>query len=289
MNNLPNSSESNRATAPGDLDSKFLSRFSDTDALFVRPTLATKESKAPSIALERFQQLEQSIRNTPASPEPYIELGQIYIQQNRHSDARRVLDAGYSTCSEYEPLLVLREDLILYQANQMVEQARTAHAQIRDDENKYALEQAEINYANERIRVCRDRFNRHPDQHEILVNWAIGLRQLARFDEAIDLLTKAAARPELRSRASLQLGMCFQTLHRPLEALAAFRKAALFREPAPEPKIRQRALELALDLAEEFKLIDSAKFYAEQLLIDCDKSKRPPLVTRLEKLRSQSL
>jgi tetratricopeptide (TPR) repeat protein len=184
---------------------------------------------------------------------------------------------------------MMREELLLHQASQLLQQAKTTLAQNPSDETRYGLEQAEVNFANERIRVCRDRFGRHPDQKEILINWAIGLRQLARFDEAIELLLRAAGEPDLRARASLQLGMCYQTLNRPLEALAAFRKAALFRAPAPEPKVRLRALELALDLAEENGLIDSARFYVEQILVDCERAKQIEFKERLRKLESLDL
>ena len=285
------SDPSNVPTPPpsAPVESKFLSRFADTDSLFSRPIVSVNQQRGSAIAPERFQQLEQSIRNSPATPEPYVELGQIYLNQERWSDARRVLEAGVKSCPEHEPLVVLREDLILHQASQLVEQAKLATAQKLSEENKYALEQAEINFANERIHVCKDRYGRHPDQREILINWAIGLRQLSRFDEAVELLNKATDAPELSARASLQLGMCYQILNRPLEALSAFRKASMFRAPPPEPKIRQRALELALELAEELSLIDSARYYAEQLLVDCDKSKRNPIEKRLKRLESMDL
>jgi hypothetical protein len=63
----------------------------------------------------------------------------------------------------------------------------------------------------------------------------------------------------------------------------------MFRAPPPEPKIRQRALELAMELAEELSLIDSARYYAEQLLVDCDKSKRNSIEKRLKRLESMDL
>ena len=289
MNTSSDQSNVPTPSPSGQLESKFLSRFSDTDSLFVRPNVSINQSRGPAIALGRFQQLEQNIRNSPANPEPYVELGQIYVNQERWSDARRVLEAGVKSCPEHEPLVVLREDLILYQASQLVEQAKTAIAQNLSEENTYALELAEINFANERIRVCKDRYSRHPDQIEILINWSIGLRQLSRFDEAVELLNKVINTPALRARACLQLGMCYQTLNRPLDALSAFRKASLYRAPPPEPKIRQRALELALELAEELSLIDSAKFYAKQLLVDDDKSKREQFEIRLKHLESMDL
>ena len=289
MTTAPDSSNPVPNISPAQVGSKLLSRFADVDALFARPNLAAGPSKRGSIPLERFQHLEQEIRNAPANSQPYLELGQIYINQERWSDAKRVLETGVQLCPEYEPLVLLREELLLQQASELLQQAKTSLAQNPSEENKHGLEQAEVNYANERIRVCRDRFGRHPEQKEILINWAIGLRQLGRFDDAIELLTKAAGEPILRARASLQLGMCYQTLSRPLDALAAFRLASLFRAPPPEPKIRQRALELALDLAEENSLIDSARFYAEQMLVDCDPAKRSHLKEKIRQLESLDL
>ncbi len=289
MNTAPDTTNSTPIDSTSQVGSKLLSRFADVDALFARPTPEAAPSKRGSIPLERFQYLEQEIRNCPANSAPYVELGQIYINQERWNDAKRVLEAGVQLCPECEPLVMMREELLLHQASQLLQHAKTALAQDPSDETRYGLEQAEVNLANERIRVCRDRFGRHPDQKEILINWAIGLRQLARFDEAIELLVRAADEPELRARANLQLGMCYQTLGRPLDALDAFRKAALFRAPPPEPKIRLRALELALDLAEESRLIDSARFYAEQILVDCDRARQIEVKERLRKLESLDL
>jgi len=289
METAPEKPNSISNASPSQVGSKLLSRFVDIDALFSRPENATGSSRHVPIPLVRFQYLEQEIRNAPANSQPYIELGQIYIDQNRWNDAKRVLESGAQMCPECEPLVLMREELLLQQANQLLQNAMTLLAQDPSDENKHGLEQAEVSYANERIRVCHDRFARHPEQREILITWAIGLRQLSRFDEAIELLAKAAESPELCARASLQLGMCFQTQNRTLNALAAFRRAALFRSPPPEPKIRQRALELALDLAEEHRLIDSAKFYANQLLIDCEPSKKDQLQKRSRRLDSIDL
>ncbi len=284
MNNAPDSTNPNSSVSPSQVGSKLLARFVDVDSLFSRPAITPVSTKKISIPLERFQHLEQEIRNAPANSQPYVELGQIYINQERWADAKRVLETGVQLCPECDSLVLMREELILHQANQLLHQAKTTQAQDPSEENQYGLDQAEVNYANERIRVCRDRFGRHPEQKELLITWAIGLRQLARFDEAIELLVKAAEDPELRSRASLQLGMCYQTLGRSLDALAAFRKASLFRSPPPEPKIRQRALELAMDLAEEVSLIDSARFYAQQLLLDCDPAKLAHVKEQLHRL-----
>jgi tetratricopeptide (TPR) repeat protein len=115
------------------------------------------------------------------------------------------------------------------------------------------------------------------------------MRQLGREDQAVEYLQEAAEDPSLRARASLQLGMCLESLERPLEALAAFRKAALYRSPPPDPLIRTRALELAIAIAEENGLIDSARYYTEQLLQFCDSSQKEALALSLRRLEATEL
>lgn len=252
--------------SPSQIGSKSLARFTDTGSLFVRTESNEGAAKpAPVIQLERFQQLEQEIRHSSAVAEPYVELAQIYLQRERWADARRTLDAGILNCPEHEPLVLLHEDLVLNQAAQFVEAAKTEHAQKHSSQTRFDLEQAEVNLVNLRIKICKDRIQRHPDQKEILITLGIALRQAQRPDEAIEILQKAALELPLRSRANLQLGMCYQTLDRPLDALSAFRNAALFRSPEPDPKVAGTALELAAKLAEEKGLIDSAIYYLEEL------------------------
>lgn len=281
--------KSNNAS-PSKVGNQLLAKYSDVDGLLLKaPSADVQPSKPAAIPLKRFQELEQTIKHAPANTEAYLELGRIYLDQERWNDAKRVLDAGVQYCNDSEPLLLMREDLTLLLANQMLSEAKLRHAQKPTAENRYELEQAEINMANERIRICSHRFARRPGEKELLIPWAIALRQLARHEEAVDLLQKAAEEPSLRARASLQLGMCLQFLERPLEALAAFRKASLFRSPPPDPAIRIRALELAAAIAEEISLIDSAIYYSEQLVKIIDPQLRPQWETKLTDLKSRPL
>jgi tetratricopeptide (TPR) repeat protein len=276
--------------SPSQVGSKLLAKYSDTDSLLVRTNPLDKaESKPKAIPLQRPQELEQAIRNAPANPEPYVELGQIYVDQERWVDARRVLDAGVQYCPEHEPLMILHEDLSIHLANMALEQARKLNAQRPSDENRYGVEQAETDLANRRVKVCADRYARHPDQKEILIAWAVALRQLGRQEEAVEHLQEASKEPSIRARASFQLGICLQCLGRPLEALAAFRKAALYRSPPPEPLVRTRALEMAIAIAEENHLIDSARYYTEQLLACREPSQKAALQTSLQRLMETEL
>lgn len=275
---------------PSAIGSKLLAKYADTDSLFVRNlSIPATASKAVAIPLHRFQELEQAIRHAPANPAPYVELGRTYIEQERWPDAKRVLEAGVNHCSENESILMLHEDLLVHLASMALEEARRRQAQRPNDENRYGVEQAEIDLANRRVSVCADRFARHPEQKELLIPWAVALRQLNRHDEAVAMLQEASQVPELRARASLQLGMCLQSLERPLEALSAFRKAAMYRSPPPDMMIRTRALELAIVIAEENQLIDSARYYTEQLLTICEPSRREAVEASLKRLQETEL
>lgn len=291
----PSDSQAKSNSSTSAIGSKLLAKYADTDSLFVRNnSIPTAASKPAAIPLQRFQELEQAIRYAPANPAPYVELGRTYLEQERWQDAKRVLEAGVKYCSEHEPILILHEDLLVHLSAGALEEARKRQAQRPSEENRYAVEQAETDLANRRVSVCADRFARHPDQKELLVPWAVALRQLNRQEEAVAMLQEAAQEPELRARASLQLGMCLQSLDRPLEALAAFRKAALYRSPPPDSMIKTRALELAIAIAEEHQLIDSARFYTEQLLAsldatDRDASQREQLAANLKRLQETEL
>jgi len=257
---------SDPSSSPSKSGSQALTRFSDIDSLFLRSNEREPiRSKPAAIPLERFQQLEQEIRHAPAVAAPYEDLAKIYLQRERWTDARRILDAGIINCPEHEPIRLMHEDLLLIQASQLVEEAKNQLAQRHTPENRYALEQAEINLINERIKVCSERHKRYPEQKDVLITWGIALRQSHRYSEAAEILREAATDLKLRARASLQLGMCLQLLDKPLEALSAFRRASLFRSPPPDPKVASMALELAAKLAEDLGLIDSAIYYLEEL------------------------
>lgn len=268
------------------LGNKLLSRYSDTDSLFAKPTPVPASVRTTAIPLQRSQELEQAIRHSPAIVEPYIELAQIYLQQERWVDARRILEAGKQNCPENEIVLLLHEDLMLILSNQLLETAKKELAQRPCDDTRYAKEQAEVNLINERIRVCRERYHRNPDQKEILITWGIALRQQKKYAEALTLLIQATKDLSLRSRASLQMGMCYQALERPLDALSSFRRAALFRSPPPDPKVASVALELAAALAEENGLIDSAIYYLENYAkLVTVAEKKQAIADKIERLR----
>ena len=273
-----------------------LARYSAVDGLLLRPQLASinaaldiaDKTVTRRIALLAHQELEQLIRHSPADPIPYMQLAKIYLGQQRWKDTIRVLDAGVQHNPEYEPLLQLREDLILQSARQAVEAATQTFAKEPTAEGKLHLERCQTNLANESIAYCRSRLDRHPEQTELLIAWAGSLTELGRAVEAMPLLKRAVSDPSLRAQATYQLGLGHEQLDQPLEALAAYRTAALFRAPPPDARLRCEALVRAFELSDRLGLVDAAKRYA-QLLVETEGPHVEKISKRFEILRQTPL
>lgn len=246
------------------------------------------EDSKPRISLERFQELEQCIRNAPVDPEPYLELAGIYLTQQRWRDARRVLDSGVNHNPDNEQLLILREEASLLMSRQQLEGAKQALKARKTPENEKFLEQAELDLANLRLRICEERMARHPEQVELVLPCAIALRQLGRMSEAVQKLKIIENVPEMRARACLQMGMCYQQMGRVLESLSAYRKAATYRAPPPPIEVRARGLELAADLALQHGLVHAARQYLS-LWLEVPGADSALIRARLNKLKDAPL
>ena len=220
-----------------------------------------------SIRLERFQQLEQILRNNPVNPSPYLELSRIYLADQRWNDAKRILDRAAEQFPEVEEILHLREDAQLARSLKLVQEAEKEYQAEPTILTQEAIARAKVELNAVREKVCRARLARGPEQVELLIPLGSALRELGKFDEAIEALSQATGEPELRADAALQLGDLYAQQRKIPAALAEYRRAALFRVPAPALEIQQKALRAAADLAERYKLLDSARRYVNMLLM----------------------
>ncbi len=216
------------------------------DDLLIRPSPVElerwlEEEPAPkqtNVTLERFQTLEHLIRENPLTADPYLELARIYLQRNRWTDAKRVLENASQRFPEHEQVNFLHEEAQLARSLQLLWEAQAAHRQepTRLTEESVDRSRLELNVLREKI--CRARLSRHPQQLELHLPLATALSNLDRPDQAIASLQLAGAQPKLRSAAAWQLGQLLESLHRVPEALSAYRRAALFRVPPPSPDIK---------------------------------------------------
>jgi tetratricopeptide (TPR) repeat protein len=239
------------------------------------------------IRLERFQELEQTLRNNPVMADPYLELARIYLHQERWADAKRVLDRAAELFSSDESVLFLREEAQLARSLQLLSFAEAEHRRDPSPVNEKELQRTQLDLSAMRERVCRARLARHPEQLELTIPLAEALEGLDRSEEAIEYLEKASREPELRAPASLKLGEIFERAGRVTEALSAYRRAALFRVPPPAQTIRATALARAAELAQRHRLLDSARRYATMLQeLEPQNPRWPQMVSELAELES---
>lgn len=224
------------------------------------------QANAPQITLERFQTLERVIRDNPLHTEPYLELAKIYLQEQRWVDARRVLDMAFARFPEDEEVNFLREEAQLARALQLHSMAEAEHTAEPTSLTAESLERSRVQLNVLRQHVCLSRLERHPERFELYLPLSIALENLGQPDEAIRALEKAVVQPTLRAEAALQLGYILSRARRIPEALAAFRRAAMFRVPPPKPEIKLKALAAAADVAERSNMIDSARRYVALLV-----------------------
>jgi len=225
---------------------------------------ATGEPVSP-IRLERFQELEQTLRNNPVHAAPYVELARIYLQQERWNDAKRVLDRAASQFEHDDTVLTLREEAQLARSLHLLSHAEAEYKAAPNVLNEAELTRSRLDLNAMREKVCRARLQRHPERLELTLPLAEALDGLDRSHEAIESLKLAASDPELRAAASLKLGEIYEKHRHVTDALSAYRQAALFRVPPPSPSIQLTALSRAADLASREGLLDSARRYLEML------------------------
>lgn len=221
--------------------------------------------QAPAVSLERFQTLEHVVRDSPINVDPYLELARIYLQNSRWNDAKRVLEQAVARFSESEEANYLFEEALINRSLHLLTEAKADHQAEPTRLTLETLERCHIDLNVLREKVCRARLVRHPDQIELFLPLATALDNLAKRDEAIQYLQKAVAVPELRASAALLLGQILERAKRVPEALSAYRRAAFFRVPPPEPDIRWSALSSAANLAQHCGMIDSAIRYVEMM------------------------
>lgn len=241
-------------------------------------------SKQPTkIPVHRFQTLEQLIKNNPASAEPYIELATIYIEGEQWRNAKRVLEQGVLHNAEDETILSLYEDVRLRLSRNAMDAAAAKFREYSSDTNNRELDQSELELAALQFEIAEARFLRHPDQYDLLVRSAIALKRLGRVDEAIERLDRAKRYPSSRASASLQLGICLESQSRIIDALSAYRCAALYRSPPPSVEIKTRALEHAAALSERNLLWDSAIRYLT-ILAEESASRKDELTQKIDSM-----
>lgn len=218
---------------------------------------------APS--LERRQELERYLRGRPADIDAYLELAAIYREAGRTVEATRVLKQALESEPGEPRVLWQLEETSLARALQQLHDVRQVAQRLHTPEAERELERAQTDWACRRAEVCRARLSRDPSLDHLRVVLAEALRDLGRTEEAIEALGPALQVDCEAPLAYLILGHCLQANGKDLEALAAWRAAALRRAVPAPPRIRVAALQAAADVAERLGLNGSLPLYRQSL------------------------
>ena len=249
-------------------------------------------SESPAVdrvVRRRQQELELLLKQMPANSAAYLELAQIYRDQDRHHEAAHVLQRAICYSPNEPEVRWQLEEAQLAQALQRLRSATEVELMQTNTSNREDVERAKINWANCRRNVCKARLNRDPTQMGLRVVLAESLRDLGDFEEAIRETEIAIRTMDVAPQAFLIRGQCFLAMDRPLEALSAWRSAALRRSvPAPEAT-KVAALQAAADTSLKHGLYSSAKRYLDELqcLLPEDANVREALI-KLEQLNVDS-
>ena len=115
---------------------------------------AQNRNDMPPVTLERFQALERTIADTPLQVDAYLELAKIYAQDQRWSDAKRVLDTAVKRFPEDEEVNFLREEAQIGRSLQLFSAAEAEYTAEPTRLTSENLDRCRVELNVLRERVC---------------------------------------------------------------------------------------------------------------------------------------
>lgn len=226
---------------------------------------AAKPLAASKVALNRRQQLEQRLKESPTDREASLELGRLYRTENRPADARRVLARATEFFPADATLRWEHEEAILARSLQQLRETRELAQRLGTDRTDRDVKRCQDDWAHRRIEICRARLNRDPSLSHLRIVLAEALHDAGRPTEAMEELEPVLDHDQLSPTAHLIQGQCLLSLHQPLDAMAALRRAAL-RRAVPAPiRIKIAALKLLCETARKLETTLTLQQYQQHL------------------------
>lgn len=213
----------------------------------------------------RRQSLEKQIREHAVEVDLYLELATIYRDEGRPLDAKRVLAEALQLRKGDPEILWQYEEAILARARQQLAEIKELATRLQTGEVQRELRRAETDWANRRLDVYRARLDRDPEKLSYRLVIAEALYDLELYTEALQEVEPCCQVDSISPTAFLLRGRCFERLDKPLDALSAYRAAALRRAVVAPLRVRQAALSAACELAHQLGLPISLQRYTHSL------------------------
>ena len=198
--------------------------------------------------MTREQTIQQKIQSEPNNVAHYLELAQIYLNDERYEEAEDVLGQAYEVSDGDPDIREKWEDAELRCLRQKI-------AMAQDPEAKKRLQHE---YFEKDVEVCRHRVERYPNNFRFKYDLGYRYMLTGQYVEAIRELQVATNDPRRKGAALLLLGQCFQHIKQYRLAMSHY-ESAIQEIPERDADNRKCALYLAGRLALALKDIDTAE------------------------------
>jgi tetratricopeptide (TPR) repeat protein len=225
----------------------------------------TPDPDAPRVELNRRQELEHHLKESPTDLDAFLELGQIYRAENRPIDARRVLEQAVEIFPDEPGLRWEFEEAVLARSLQQLREVSELAGRLNNPETDREWKRCKDDWAHRRMEICRARLNRDSSLNHLRIVLAEGLHDAGMHEAAIEELESVLEIDELSPTAYLIQGQCLLSLGKDLDAMASLRAASMRRSVVAPVRLRIATLKLLCDTAEKLGVTLTLGQYQQHL------------------------
>ena len=229
------------------------------------PKLTEEELRDPQAILQRRQHLEHHIRSNPTDLGSFMELARIYRSEQKPIEAKRVLEQANEIFPDDRELLWELEEATLARSLQQLREVTDLATRLDTAETDRELQRCQLDWANRRIEICRQRLKRDPSLLHLRIALGEALHDANQYEAAIEELEPALSHDELSPAAHLLRGKCLLALKKELEAMAELRSCSMRRSVVAPIRTRVLALRLLCETSDRLGIKLSSLRYHEQL------------------------
>ena len=223
------------------------------------------ESENRNANIERRQFLEHHLKASPTDLDSYLELAQLYRDENRPADSKRILQHAIQVFPDNPQVHWELEEAILARSLQQYKEVLELAKKIDTPEIHRELERCENDWACRRIDVCEARIERDPSLNDLRLALGEAMLDASRYEEAIHSVEPLLMNDQYSASAFFLQGRCHLEIGNNQNAMSALRAVALRRAvPAPS-ELRIAALKLLCACAERIGVPMTHDLYQQQL------------------------
>jgi hypothetical protein len=226
---------------------------------------AAGDGQVGRVRLERRQELEHKLKSNPTDLDGFLELAQIYRDEDRPLEAKRLLKQASEVFPEDETVQFQLEEATLARSLQQFRQVSELATRLRTPEAHRELERSRHDWACRRIEVCRSRLERDPSQLGLRLTMAEAKYDAELFEDAFADAGRLVEMDEYAPQAYFLRARCLLAMGKEMPAMKELRAVALRRAVPPPPKLRLTCLKMLTELADKLNFAESGKLYREYL------------------------